>query len=666
MARRSKVDFAGRPQSIRGMAWIVALAIVAVAGILGWSYWDGLTSNSEEPDAADPIYQPREDIDASGFAAIRPFVPPWKPDAELTEIRDSFEGAAMGGVAAIDRQLASSVLPQDERLLSMINKALLFNYEGQPDKAYDVLAQTRSFVESDPAIAPQILYSLIYLEGIAALRRGENENCILCRGESSCILPDRAGRRPHQPRRLAAGDPPLHRVPRAVPRRPRGPLAAQRGPHDAGRTPAEGRSPVPDLARSLRQVRSSTSASSATSATWSGSTASTRPAARSWTISTTTACSTSPSPRSIPTSSMALLPQQGRRHLRGPHAKRPGSTGQLGGLNCVQTDYNNDGYDGHFRRRAAPGSSSCRSASRLLRNNGDGTFTDVTRAGGAASAPVNSIAARLGRLRQRRLARRVRRAASSSPTGCITTAATAPSRRSPPRPAWQGARAVCLQGRGLDRLRQRRLSRPVRQQPALGTPSCFTTTATARSPTSPRRMGIDGPAVGLLVLGLGLRQRRLARHLRHLLRPNARGRGQGHASASRTAAHRTGSSATVNGKGFEDVTKEAGLDMVFAHHGEQLRRLRQRRLPRFVPGHRRPEPRHVCPQPHVQERRRPAFRRDHRLVGHGHICRRGTAWPAATGTATATSISSSRWAAPSTATSTTTSCSRTPARGTTG
>ena len=35
----------------------------------------------------------REDIDASGFAAIWPFVRPWAPDAELTEIRDSFEGA---------------------------------------------------------------------------------------------------------------------------------------------------------------------------------------------------------------------------------------------------------------------------------------------------------------------------------------------------------------------------------------------------------------------------------------------------------------------------------------------------------------------------------------------------------------------------------------------
>ena len=31
--------------------------------------------------------------------------------------------------------------------------------------------------------------SLIYLQGVTSLRRGENDNCVNCRGESSCILP---------------------------------------------------------------------------------------------------------------------------------------------------------------------------------------------------------------------------------------------------------------------------------------------------------------------------------------------------------------------------------------------------------------------------------------------------------------------------------------------
>ena len=33
------------------------------------------------------------------------------------------------------------------------------------------------------------LATVIYVQGVTALRRGENENCIMCRGESSCILP---------------------------------------------------------------------------------------------------------------------------------------------------------------------------------------------------------------------------------------------------------------------------------------------------------------------------------------------------------------------------------------------------------------------------------------------------------------------------------------------
>ena len=38
-------------------------------------------------------------------------------------------------------------------------------------------------------MAAQWLYSVIYFQGVTALRRGENDNCIACRGESSCIFP---------------------------------------------------------------------------------------------------------------------------------------------------------------------------------------------------------------------------------------------------------------------------------------------------------------------------------------------------------------------------------------------------------------------------------------------------------------------------------------------
>jgi hypothetical protein len=63
---------------------------------------------------------------------------------------------------------------------------------------------------------------------------------------------------------------------------------------------------------------------------------------------------------------------------------------QLGGLNCVQTDFNNDGYLDILILRGAWLDYPIRPS--LVRNNTDGTFTDVTQQAGLLF-PANSIAA---------------------------------------------------------------------------------------------------------------------------------------------------------------------------------------------------------------------------------------------------------------------------------
>jgi len=64
------------------------------------------------------------------------------------------------------------------------------------------------------------------------------------------------------------------------------------------------------------------------------------------------------------------------------HTEEAGLQGIVSGLNTVHADYNNDGHEDVFVLRGAWLSSSGRHPNSLLRNNGDGTFTDVTYAAG--------------------------------------------------------------------------------------------------------------------------------------------------------------------------------------------------------------------------------------------------------------------------------------------
>ncbi len=59
-----------------------------------------------------------------------------------------------------------------------------------------------------------------------------------------------------------------------------------------------------------------------------------------------------------------------------------GLTGEVGGLNMIQADYDNDGFVDVLVLRGGWMGSEGRFPMSLLRNNGNGTFTDVTKAAG--------------------------------------------------------------------------------------------------------------------------------------------------------------------------------------------------------------------------------------------------------------------------------------------
>jgi hypothetical protein len=176
-------------------------------------------------------------------------------------------------------------------------------------------------------------------------------------------------------------------------------------------------------------------------------------------------------------------------------AGQAGLNDQLGGLYCVQTDYNNDGLKDIYVVRGAWHHTPMRPS--LLRNDGNGTFTDVTRAAGLMD-PVNAIVAAWadydndGHL--------------DLFVGCDR----------PPNRLYhnngQGAFEEVAAAAGVAECRYCR-GASWGDFDADGFPDLFVNNLQGR----PRRAGHNGADRGILLLVLGLRQRWLAGSLRHRL-----------------------------------------------------------------------------------------------------------------------------------------------------
>jgi hypothetical protein len=368
--------------------YLVVGAVLVTAG-LGGLWFAARFDQGPQLRARHLKYKPRQPLETSGIISLlfqkQAY---WGPNASLEEIAEVWRHAGHRHLEQLDRYLAGGNLSAGAQIIGSLLKAGLLLYEGEARTAFQVLEQARARAEADPALAATYLFTIVYLQGVTALRIGENDNCILCRGESSCILPISPAAVHTNPKgsRLAVqhfteylrqfpddlevrwllnlahmtlGEYPDKIAPQFL------------VPLDHWRNCAFDIGKFRDVGH-LVGVNRFNMAGGAIMDDFDND--------GLLDLVTTSWDATLP---------MAYYRNRGDGTFE-ERAAAAGLAGQLGGLYCVQTDYNNDGLLDVFVCRGAWVAAPIRPS--LLRNNGDGTFTDVTREAGLLD-PANSICA---------------------------------------------------------------------------------------------------------------------------------------------------------------------------------------------------------------------------------------------------------------------------------
>jgi len=368
---------------------ILLILVVVVGSWIGWRSSTPQAETSTDPQRL-PVYESRRPFDSSGFGLVTGMMPPWAANASLESIASSWRGVGYRLLTDLDvfRARNSGTLSVESQSVCLMQKAALLNYDGEAEKAYAVLEEARTLAASDPEVAMHWLYTLIYFQGVTALRWGETDNCVLCRGESSCILPINSAAIHTKPtgsrQAIKHFTEYLTQFPRDLEVQWLLNIAHMTlGEHPDGVDPrfrisldlynqAEfGIGKFRDIGHLVGINRLNQAGGTIMDdfdndglldlvfTSWDA------------------------------TQPMAFYRNKGDGTFE-DRTEAAGLLRQLGGLNCVQTDYNNDGFLDIFIIRGAWVQSPTRPT--LLRNNGNGTFTDVTAEAGLLD-PVNSISA---------------------------------------------------------------------------------------------------------------------------------------------------------------------------------------------------------------------------------------------------------------------------------
>jgi hypothetical protein len=373
---------------------VTILAVFAAASALAFLGWQLLapaahkpTNREKEPVPPPVSWQRRLPIDDSGFIAAQGFWQRVTDPMSMDHLRDCYWHAGRRGIPVLQRQLVRRDLAPGEHMNLLFLLTCLHMYEGQFAEATAIAAEARALAEKDLNMHGHVLPTLIFLQGVVALRRGETENCVECRGISSCIFPIQP-EAVHQKRSGSAEavrhfTDYLRRVPDdigarwllnlaymtlgeypdKVPPEYLIPLDKFRSEFDIGRfrdvAPLLGVNRLGEAGGAIMDDFDNDGLLDLvlTSSDWGGP--------------------------------MTFFRNKGDGTFE-DRTEAAGLAKQIGGLYCVQTDYNNDGWLDVYVARGGWHPYPARHS--LLRNNGDGTFTDVTEQAGLGPMDGQAVA----------------------------------------------------------------------------------------------------------------------------------------------------------------------------------------------------------------------------------------------------------------------------------
>jgi hypothetical protein len=362
------------------------MVLVAGLGLLGYYSLQPSRTSLELSVPKRIAYQLRQPGDTSGFQVVLTSVPEPRDYTSFEEVRQAYSQLGYRGMKKLDAALASIHSPEMERKV-LFTKAMLYAYEGDARQVCQLLEQVRKLVESSDELAEKWLYTVIFFQGVAGLRLGENENCVDCIGESACIFPLRSTAVHTKPEgsRLAIAHftEYLRQFPEDRGVRWLLNLAYMTLGEHPGQVPSEYRLTFESFGSefNIGRFRDISHLVGVNRFNQAGGAVMDDFDNDGLLDIITTSWD--------PGQGMAFYRNKGDGTFE-DRAEAAGLSKQWGGLNLVQTDYNNDGFLDLFVIRGAWAAQPMRPS--LLRNNGDGTFTDVTQEAGLMF-PMNAISA---------------------------------------------------------------------------------------------------------------------------------------------------------------------------------------------------------------------------------------------------------------------------------